>query len=119
MLPEYLRTIIHNEGERMIVIMDTYQSALYSEVSSARWVGYASSVTRRGAPDWAKVTPNPITRLCNKRMLSIDYFISFWGTHRAPMNMPTVLDAACSAVAPHMITAPINMAARLPNMSLT
>ena len=48
---------------KVVVIIYTNQSVLYTDVSWARWVGYASSVTRRGAADATKACPNPIKRL--------------------------------------------------------
>ena len=83
MLPEYLRTIIRIESEGVIVLIKTYQSALYMDVSWARWVGYASSVTRRGAPDVAKVNPNPI------KMLRTKMDVQYWLFYELPRYAPS------------------------------
>ncbi len=97
----------------------THHNVLYSDVAGARCVGYAISVTSTGAADAANVSPNPIKNLCHARASVVhdrDQAAIPW-TYRAPMNIPTELEAVWRTVAMHMITAPKTTAVRRPRPS--
>ena len=97
--------------------IDTYHSVLYSDDTGPRCAGYAISMTRMGAEEAANVRPKPIKNL--KYCVRIVLAVRDEATYRAPMNMPTDLDAVCRTVAPHMMTAPSKTAVRRPKPSAT